>query len=266
MGLLTKTMITMNLRNLSFLPLSIFMILAPQFAQSAFRTVLVHATSDADYRISGDQQRETYAFYPGHFEPGKSRTLMGKEHFDDISTQLENALLKQNYRRVDPDVENPDLILFVHWGQTTVLRNEGILWYEDDEGNPCRIETYEPDPGYEKINAELLGTEDRLYAKSGVGKIKRDLAKYATNQERYFFILSAYDFEAFSKKEQNLVWTTRFSIGSKWNDFNKALPKLCEVASHYFGKNLEDIRFESPKDLKTDVDMGEIEVLKYGGK
>lgn len=248
-----------------------FGVLAVGFTVSSClsKTVLVKAWAEDDYRVSstGEQivRTENYVFFEGHFEPGNSKTLLGRDEFEEICEYLEKALELQNYVRVDDDYLNPDLLIVVDWGQTTVKINTGVLELPSGISNgPNVIHTQDPDPCFEEINAELLGTSEWIYGNTSI--LEKDAAKWATNKERYFFILSAYDFRKVTRKKTDPLWTTKFSVEAKWKHYDEALVQLSEVAANYFGKNVDDITFERSEAGKPKVEYGEIEVIETLGE
>ena len=233
------------------------------------RSVLVHSWGEEDYcsARSGKTSlpEETYVFYPGHFEPGSGGSRLGRKDFDKVCNRLANALEQQNYHILEnTDTRQPDLVIVVHWGETTVKRETRTFSLIDPNGEYASLETYFADPGYESINARLLGTEFRM-AKRG-SNIRKDIARNATNRERYFFILEAYDFPAFQRREKVLQWSTRFSIPSKWLPYETAMEQSMRVAANYFGKQMEDLVLAtpSPQTQNAKVEFGEIEVIQGG--
>lgn len=57
-------------------------------------------------------------------------------------------------------------------------------------------------------------------------------------EQRYFVILMAYDFQLLAKeKKHKLVWETRFSIRQRHHDFAKDLASMSTYASRYFGQD-----------------------------
>lgn len=91
-------------------------------------------------------------------------------------------------------------------------------------------------------NAVLLGYDSELAAKMGVEgtALQRDRDDLVDELEenRYFIVLMAYDFQtAWKEKKHKLLWITRMSVRQKGNDFGKALPAMTRYASRYFGRN-----------------------------
>jgi hypothetical protein len=79
-------------------------------------------------------------------------------------------------------------------------------------------------------------------------------------QDRYFVILMAYDFQMMWKsKKQKLLWETRFSISEHHNAFDKQLASMVEDASKYFGQDSHGlVRKEVPEGH---VDIGLLKSL-----
>jgi hypothetical protein len=59
----------------------------------------------------------------------------------------------------------------------------------------------------------------------------------AIEQNRYFIILLAIDYQsAWKKKKVTLLWSTRISLSERHHDFSKELPIMTRYASPYFGQ------------------------------
>jgi hypothetical protein len=69
-------------------------------------------------------------------------------------------------------------------------------------------------------------------------KGRRDDLIAEIEDNRYFVVLMAYDFQMLWKQKKNkLLWETRFSIRERGNDFGKILPAVAQYASQYFGQD-----------------------------
>ena len=61
-------------------------------------------------------------------------------------------------------------------------------------------------------------------------------------ENRYFVVLLAYDFQTLWKnKQRKLLWETRFSIRERGNDFGKELETMAHYASRFFGKDSDGL-------------------------
>ncbi len=93
-------------------------------------------------------------------------------------------------------------------------------------------------------NARLLGyvsevnrTNDLLRF-AGAGSYYDDLISDLEN-ERYYVIVSAYDYRLAQEKKPKLLWTTRVSIQAQGNHFDRSVAAMLASASHHFGQNTD---------------------------
>jgi hypothetical protein len=100
----------------------------------------------------------------------------------------------------------------------------------------------------------LIGTEQGNYARGTAFGVDRDDLYTEIEENRYFVVLMAYDFQLLWKeKKHKLLWETRFSISERHNRFDKALPVMARYASQYFGQDSNGL-------LRTRVPEGKVEV------
>ena len=92
-------------------------------------------------------------------------------------------------------------------------------------------------------NAQLLGYVDEINERdtparfAGAGSLFDDLNEDIEN-ERYFFVISAYDFPTAVKTgKRKLLWATRVSVQAQGNKFNETAAYMLAKASKYFGEN-----------------------------
>ena len=92
-------------------------------------------------------------------------------------------------------------------------------------------------------NARLLGYVDAINQLdtpaqfAGAGAARDDLVT-DLETERYYVIISAYDFRAAKEGgKQKLLWSTRVSIQAQGNKFNEAVTAMLARASRYFGQD-----------------------------
>jgi hypothetical protein len=108
--------------------------------------------------------------------------------------------------------------------------------------------------GYNTDSGALIGTDYGVnIGRTALGTDQRDqLAEIEEN--RYFVVLMAYDFQLlWRQKKHKLLWETRFSIGERRNQFDRALPVMARFASQYFGQPSNGIQ-------RTRVPEGNVEV------
>jgi hypothetical protein len=106
----------------------------------------------------------------------------------------------------------------------------------------------------------LIGTDYGSHIKSGpLGMKTRDEIE-EIEENRYFVVLMAYDFQLlWRQKKHKLLWVTRFSINERHNAFDKALPIMAKYAAKYFGQPTKGLlRTRVPEGR---VDIGDMESL-----
>lgn len=107
-------------------------------------------------------------------------------------------------------------------------------------------------------NARLLGYMEEINYRNnpsrfaGAGSAFDDLITDIEN-ERYFVIIAAYDFQvAMKEKKSKPLWVTRVSIQKDGNRFDKSLAAMVSRASDYFG--------EESKRLVRQYHQGEVRI------
>jgi hypothetical protein len=89
---------------------------------------------------------------------------------------------------------------------------------------------------------------------------RRDDLVGEIEEDRYFVVLMAYDFQQlWWKKKHRLLWETRFSIRERHHAFDRDLPSMAQYASQYFGQNSHGLVH---KEIQLGhVDIGEVKSL-----
>jgi hypothetical protein len=113
----------------------------------------------------------------------------------------------------------------------------------------------------------LIGTEYGNHLRGGPLGAERDDLVSEIEENRYFVVLMAYDFQLLWKeKKHKLLWQTRFSISERHNAFDKALPLMAQYASRYFGQDshglLRDRVPEGQVNIGSLRSLGEVEAPK----
>jgi len=136
---------------------------------------------------------------------------------------------------------------------------------------------------YAGMNARLLGytailakaeAQSWVHPDGGVSAaVETRLSEL--NQERYFVILLAYDYQKILRDRAakglpparpKPVWSLRMNMQADGNNFRQALPEMSQVAADYFGKQLDDLQTlrVSVGSTKSSVHIGETKVLDEG--
>ena len=114
-------------------------------------------------------------------------------------------------------------------------------------------------------NALTLGYAQEMHRTEGyemtaLRNVRRDIVD-DVEENRYYVILLAYDFQMLWKSRQRkLLWETRFSVREQSHDFEKELAAMAAHAARYFGQNSGGlVRKPMPT---TNVKLGELKVLE----
>jgi hypothetical protein len=95
-------------------------------------------------------------------------------------------------------------------------------------------------------NAVVLGYLPEMkrvadYKMTALHLVQQDIVD-DVEENRYFVVLLAYDFQTLWKqKQRKLLWETRFSLPERHNDFGKELGTMAQYASRYFGKDSDGL-------------------------
>jgi hypothetical protein len=116
-----------------------------------------------------------------------------------------------------------------------------------------------------EYNAQLLGYIDEINDRdsparfAGGGTYFDDLNEDIEN-ERYFFVVSAYDFPTAVKTgKRKLLWATRVSVQAQGNKFNETAAYMMAKASKYFGQ--DSGRLIRQYDPEGKVRLGELQIV-----
>jgi hypothetical protein len=115
-------------------------------------------------------------------------------------------------------------------------------------------------------NAEMLGYDSELEKFAGFDlsytglKTVEDDVITELEQNRYFVVLMAYDFQSvWKEKKDKLLWETRFSIRQRHNHFDKDLFRMAMDASRFFGQDSHGL---ARRDLPVaHVEIGDLKSL-----
>jgi hypothetical protein len=266
--------------------------LAASGVSRASDLVVVSAEAIPQYHppksATGKVVPQTYSFTEGkHFGANLEDKSDNDATFRSVIEALAPAMAKQAY--VPPAKGTPaDLLVVVHWGTTQVYTdpnrdlqveqmNAALDEYRngaDAAGNndPGRINQIAGDinsgaslqQSFMDRNAELLGFKRSLRKRvQRVLPSEEEITmRHETNEERYFIILMAYDYDLLRKqKKQHLLWTTHMSVRAAGTNFRIALPQLSIAASPFFGRDFDDPVHIQTNEKEGRVELGEPKVV-----
>ncbi|MEM9160565.1 MAG: hypothetical protein AAGB46_16075, partial [Verrucomicrobiota bacterium] len=231
---------------------------------------------------------ETYHFMEGKRFGGSVKDgSLDDMDFQGVVSPLAGFMKARNYFQASSQTEG-DLLIIVHYGVTSteVDMEEFFLigdfaddaygdvtLSENEDGQTEVNQVY--DLGMEDIKdmnrradaigtgavAKLLGFQKALNKRNLLESEEFDL-RAELEDERYFIILMAYDWQKILKgNEKQLMWTTRFSLNSIGTNFDAARFTLSRAAMGYFGTDLENLTKENTFHGEGKIEHGELEIV-----
>jgi hypothetical protein len=242
----------------------------------------------------GSLKLETFAVAKGGYWSGAiaDKTIQGDSSFPMITKVIGAALARKNYLPAK-DPKKTDLLIVIYWGTTVPpLRARGSSGYTATQAaneELLRAKASGDAGAIEAADNALSGAFTMLHTQDAMrnrqdGKNARMLGYDSwwesastlrgtvrdgdwndlideLEDERYFIVLMAYDFQLlWKKKTPKLVWETRFSIKERGNEFDQALPAMAGYASKYFGEDSRGLRHRAMPTAV--INLGELKVLE----
>lgn len=233
---------------------------------------------------------ETYAFGEGgHFGGPMHDDSIDNLNFIDVARVIKGPLADQNYIS-GKDPEKTKLLIMVYWGLTDVPppanETHAYLYLQQaNENLRIALDTHIAqmiDAAYSELSGALVmvSMENRLrdrtnfanakmlgYDREGlIGTDYGNALKYGSRaarrddmiteleDNRYFVVLMAYDFQmTWKQRKHKLLWETRFSIRQRHHNFDRDLPSMAQYASRYFGQDSHGL-------LRSQVPEGHVEM------
>jgi len=114
--------------------------------------------------------------------------------------------------------------------------------------------------GFDSEGVFAQGFNDPTNMMSNIHKQVYSGVVDAIEDDRYYVILRAFDFQAsWKRRKLRLLWETRFSLSQRRHDFGKDLPAMAQYASAYFGKESHGLVMKPVPEGR--VDIGAVESL-----
>jgi hypothetical protein len=183
------------------------------------------------------------AYDAGYIEEGDPVAGENPPTAAAVAQALRASLAVQNFLPATAP-SAPSLALIYHWG---VLRPDSYQVRSDFKIQPnlharlALVATTKQTGDIENfIMARRMGRINPAFRVPGFLNFReRDLLDLARD-DRYFVIVSAYDFAALTRREAKLVWRVRVSTRGPGAAMAEALPALLSAGGPFFGRNLED--------------------------
>jgi len=187
--------------------------------------VIVDMT-DAGRAVTPPTKEQPAFYYPvlaGYREAGSLVAGEKSPPPAPVAKLLAKALAAQNYYVVGTKTPAPTLLLVFHWG----YMNPQI----DDVGD-----SENPQQQFWNQREMLALVAGNTLKNIGVFDFKRDDVLQAARDERYFVVVSAYDFAAAKEKKKKLLWQAKLSTPSNGVTLAEVLPSIISAGGPHFGR------------------------------
>lgn len=263
--------------------------------------IIVNAEAEVEYMERAEKlEYQTYHLIKGKFHGGTTRDR-GLETlgFEDLFESLAETLKKRNmYPEVDRNLG--DLLIMVSWGRTSLDPDwgelQGISGASDmmsaealDEAssggnlvpagggqNAIMVQSAPTSTGasagggqslgtgnnsQRSKNMALLGLQGKLRSRGPFGYTPDEELWDALEEERYFVILNAFDYQHLLKeKELKQVWRVRYNTRAVGVGFETAFESMNEAIAGVIGLQMDKIATVKG-DTSGKISMGEVEMI-----
>lgn len=111
-------------------------------------------------------------------------------------------------------------------------------------------------------NSALLGLNGEDLGNTVFGSDKAATLRGMAEEERYFIVVTAYDFKKLrTTNKAKVLWVARLSTRAAGINFNMAVSRLSDAGGAVFGTTTKGIDFRKVKKREGRIEYGELEVL-----
>jgi hypothetical protein len=228
--------------------LLIFAVIAGSLHAKAPKHVLVFSSShEKNYQPPTAENPSYYLPLSGGFHSeGPSKGGADDDALkitkEEIFAALAKPLAAQHFLPADKN-HVPNILLVAQWGYFRPDLKEGQTFYSEYDA---------------KRAAQLTGG-----TRVSLGTFAYEDARSHMSDERYFLILSAYDYAASKKERKKVVlWRTRMSVVMNPTTFAESLAPMVVAGTPFFGRD-SDVAREVDLSIKEGhVKVGEAEVIE----
>lgn len=182
--------------------------------------------TEAGRKITPPTKESPAFYYPvlaGYRESGSLVAGETSPPPTPVAKLLAKALAAQHYYVVGTKTPAPTLLLVFHWG----YMNPQIDDIGDNE-NPQQL--------FWNQREMLALVAGNTLGNVGPFGFQRDDILQASREDRYFVIVSAYDFEAAKTKKKVLLWQTKMSTPSNRVSLAEVIPGMITAGGPRFGR------------------------------
>lgn len=182
--------------------------------------------TDEGKKVAPPTKEKPVFYYPvlaGYREEGALVAGEKSPPPNPVAHLLAKALAAQHYFVVGPKTPAPTLLLVFHWGYMNPQIDEN-----PDPDNPQKTFWNE-----REMLALVAGNTVKNVGSFGR---ERDDILQAARDDRYFVIVSAYDFAAATQKKKTLLWRAKMSTPSNRVSLAEVIPSMITAGGPRFGR------------------------------
>ena len=182
--------------------------------------------TEAGKKVAPPTKEKPAIYYPvlaGYRESGSLVAGEKSPPPNNVAKLLAKALAAQHYYVMGAKTPAPTLLLVFHWG----YMNPQI----DDTGDPDN-----PSAIFWNQKEMLALVAGNTLKNVGAFGFERDDILQNIRDDRYFVIVSAYDFEAAKEKKKVLLWQAKMSTPSNRVSLAETIPSMITAGGPRFGR------------------------------
>ncbi len=222
-----------NLITFSLIASSLALIPVSSFAEYSSRASIdaVVVTEQVSGQAPVQDQGRTAAVYDGgYIDAGDPIAGDRAPSAAEVGQAVRSALQADGFRPTEHGV-SPDLLIVYHWG--VIRQGRGGRAGVSSLDNLYRARLYLTAPA--RVANDIESSVNRHQTVNWTAE--RQEAFQLAHDDRYFVIVSAYDYAALDKSQRVLLWQTRISSRATGPSMQEILPSLIAAGSDYFGRN-----------------------------
>lgn len=212
----------------------------------------IEVVANADLTEEGRKIRRPTPEHPAYYVPfilgyhEEGKIVAGEQppKRAELIRLVGRALAKEGYvlQALRPDANRtvPSLIVTIEWGYLNALVTEQPAPFDlnaNDSDSEGASQPGSTDFNQAQRIALVAGSAVKRQTQFAPGDWEK--LGEAIDDDRYFIIVSAYDFAASITGEQKLLWRTRMSVPRQGIWMNDALPGLIAAGAPLFGRQTE---------------------------
>jgi hypothetical protein len=170
-----------------------------------------------------------------------------------LTRPLVGALMREGYHVASAKTPPPTLLLVFYWGAVSAEIEE----MSDDPDEP------DPVPLNEKEMLTLVGANATHHLQLSIG---RQRVLNAAAEDRYFVIVTAYDYAEARRKKKTLLWQARMSTPAAGVTMPDVVKALVDNGAPRFGRETKQPVWARGKVRKGNVEIGEAVVVPETGR